>query len=126
MYPSVEEINALPEKFRQYIHDLVARCDKSRDVQTIAILRGSRCFAGAAIHPSLRDGRIASLCGKLGDFVAQQINDARELVVAEAPLHWYVAKHVGKIEVPSCLGTGGVTPDTRGLDIWAPPPERRT
>jgi hypothetical protein len=41
-YPSAEEINALPEKFRQYIHDLVSRCDKSGDVQTIAILREDR------------------------------------------------------------------------------------
>ena len=38
MYPTVGEINALPEKFRQYIHDLETRCDKSSDVQTIAIL----------------------------------------------------------------------------------------
>ena len=42
IYPSAEEINALPEKFRQYIHDLVTRCDKSGDVQTIAILREDR------------------------------------------------------------------------------------
>ena len=39
IYPTVDEINALPEKFRQYIHDLETRCDKSGDVQTIAILR---------------------------------------------------------------------------------------
>src|ERR1700744_4748875 len=42
IYPTVEEINALPEKFRQYIHDLVTRYDKSGDVQTIAILREDR------------------------------------------------------------------------------------
>jgi hypothetical protein len=42
IYPSVAEINALPEKFRQYIHDLETRCDKSGDVQTIAILREDR------------------------------------------------------------------------------------
>ena len=42
IYPTVDEINALPEKFRQYIHDLVTRCDKSGDVQTIAILREDR------------------------------------------------------------------------------------
>jgi hypothetical protein len=36
IYPTVDEINALPEKFRQYIHDLETRCDKSGDVQTIA------------------------------------------------------------------------------------------
>ena len=41
-YPSAEEFNALPEKFRQYIHDLVSRCDKSGDVQSIAILREDR------------------------------------------------------------------------------------
>jgi hypothetical protein len=38
IYPTAEEINALPEKFRGYIHDLATRCDKSGDVQTIAIL----------------------------------------------------------------------------------------
>ncbi len=38
----MDEINALPEKFRQYIHDLETRCDKSGDVQTIAILRENR------------------------------------------------------------------------------------
>jgi hypothetical protein len=42
IYPSVDEINALPEKFRQYIHDLETRCDKSGDVQTIALLREDR------------------------------------------------------------------------------------
>jgi hypothetical protein len=41
-YPSAEEINVLPDKFRQYIHDLETRCDKSGDVQTIAILREDR------------------------------------------------------------------------------------
>lgn len=42
IYPTVDEINALPEKFRRYIHDLETRCDKSGDVQTIAILREDR------------------------------------------------------------------------------------
>jgi hypothetical protein len=42
IYPTVDEINALPEKFRQYIHDLETRCDKSGDVQMIAILRENR------------------------------------------------------------------------------------
>ena len=42
VYPTVDEINALPERFRRYIHDLVTRCDKSGDVQTIAILREDR------------------------------------------------------------------------------------
>jgi hypothetical protein len=41
-YPTAAEINALPEKVRLYIHDLVSRCDKSGDVQTIAILREDR------------------------------------------------------------------------------------
>jgi hypothetical protein len=42
IYPTVDEINALPEKFRQYIHDLETRCDKSGDVQTIALLKKDR------------------------------------------------------------------------------------
>ncbi|MEA3006869.1 MAG: hypothetical protein QOI94_2138 [Acidobacteriaceae bacterium] len=42
IYPTADEINALPEKFRQYIHDLETRCDKSGDVQTIALLREDR------------------------------------------------------------------------------------
>ena len=42
IYPNVEEINALPHKFRQYIHDLETRCDKSGDVQTIGNLREDR------------------------------------------------------------------------------------
>ena len=42
IYPTVDEINARPEKFRQYIRDLETRCDKSGDVQTIAILREDR------------------------------------------------------------------------------------
>jgi hypothetical protein len=41
-YPSADEINALPEKFRRYIEDLETRCDKSGDVQTIALLREDR------------------------------------------------------------------------------------
>jgi hypothetical protein len=47
IYSTADEINALPEKFRQYIHDLVSRCDKSGDVQTIAILREDRGIAEA-------------------------------------------------------------------------------
>jgi hypothetical protein len=39
IYPTADEINAMPEKFRQYIHDLETRCDKSGDVQTIALPR---------------------------------------------------------------------------------------
>ena len=42
IYPTVDEINALPEKFLQYIHDLETRCDKSGDVQTIALLKEDR------------------------------------------------------------------------------------
>jgi hypothetical protein len=42
IYPSVDEINALPEKFRRYIHDIETRCDKTGDVQTIALLREDR------------------------------------------------------------------------------------
>jgi hypothetical protein len=42
IYPTVDEINAPPEKFRRYIHDLETRCDKSGDVQTIAQLREDR------------------------------------------------------------------------------------
>jgi hypothetical protein len=41
-YPSQDEINALPEKVQLYIHDLETRCDKSGDVQTIALLREDR------------------------------------------------------------------------------------
>jgi hypothetical protein len=41
-YPTPDEINALPETFRQYVHDLETRCDKSGDVQTIALLREDR------------------------------------------------------------------------------------
>jgi hypothetical protein len=37
IYPTVDEINALPEKFRQYIHDL-----EGGDVHTIAVLREDR------------------------------------------------------------------------------------
>src|SRR5258708_27321981 len=42
IYPTADEINALPEKFRQYIHDIETRCDKTGDVQTIALLREDR------------------------------------------------------------------------------------
>jgi hypothetical protein len=42
IYPTGDEINALPEKFRQYIHDLETRRDKSGDVQAIARLREDR------------------------------------------------------------------------------------
>lgn len=42
IYPTPDEINALPEKVRRYIHDLATRTDKTGDVQTIAILREDR------------------------------------------------------------------------------------
>ena len=42
-YPSGRrDQRALPEKFRQYIHDLETRCDKSGGVQTIALLKEDR------------------------------------------------------------------------------------
>jgi hypothetical protein len=41
-HPTAEEINALPDKFRQYILDLETCCDKSGDGQTIAMLREDR------------------------------------------------------------------------------------
>jgi hypothetical protein len=59
IYPTVEEINALPEKFRRYIHDLETRCDKSGDVQTIAILREDR-DACLGLWPSTETGPSAS------------------------------------------------------------------
>jgi hypothetical protein len=42
IYPTADEINALPEKFRKYIHDIETRYDKTGDVQTIALLREDR------------------------------------------------------------------------------------
>jgi hypothetical protein len=42
IYPTADEINALPEKFRKYIHDIETRCDRTGDVQTIALLREDR------------------------------------------------------------------------------------
>jgi hypothetical protein len=42
IYPTADEINALPEMFRRYIHDIETRCDKTGDVQTIALLREDR------------------------------------------------------------------------------------
>lgn len=36
------EVNALPERVRQYVHDLETRCDPAGDVQTIASLREQR------------------------------------------------------------------------------------
>ena len=41
-YPTVDEIDALPEKFRQYIHDLETLGDKGGEVQAIALLREDR------------------------------------------------------------------------------------
>jgi hypothetical protein len=56
IYPTADEINALPEKFRQYIHDLETRCDKSGNVQTIAILREDR----DALQKSWRQSLVGS------------------------------------------------------------------
>lgn len=39
--PTAENINALPEPVRAYIHDLISNCDPSGNVATIAILRDS-------------------------------------------------------------------------------------
>jgi hypothetical protein len=41
-YPTVDEINALLDKFRRYIHDLATRTDKTDDLRTIAQLRTDR------------------------------------------------------------------------------------
>jgi hypothetical protein len=42
IYPTADEINALPETFRKYIRDIETRCDRTGDVQTIALLREDR------------------------------------------------------------------------------------
>jgi uncharacterized protein YceH (UPF0502 family) len=41
-YPTVDEINELPDKFRRYIHDLATRTDKTGDLRTIVQLREDR------------------------------------------------------------------------------------
>jgi seryl-tRNA synthetase len=41
-YPTVDEINELPDKFRRYIHDLATRADKTDDLRTIVQLRQDR------------------------------------------------------------------------------------
>jgi hypothetical protein len=41
-YPTPEEINALLERFRQYIHDLATRTDRTGDVRTMVQLREDR------------------------------------------------------------------------------------
>lgn len=37
--PTAENINALPEPVRRYIHDLETRCDPAGEVRAIAVLR---------------------------------------------------------------------------------------
>ncbi len=39
---TAEEINALPEKLRRYIHDLATRSDPAGDIRTIASLTEQR------------------------------------------------------------------------------------
>jgi hypothetical protein len=39
---SADEINALPEKLRRYIHDLETRCDPAGDIQQIGSLTEQR------------------------------------------------------------------------------------
>jgi hypothetical protein len=41
-YPTADEINALSDKFRRYIHDLATRTDKTGDLRTIVQLREDR------------------------------------------------------------------------------------
>lgn len=41
-YPTVEEINPASPRWRDYIHELASRTDKTGDVQTIAYLREDR------------------------------------------------------------------------------------
>ena len=38
-YPSIAEMNLLPDRFRRFVHDLQTRADPSGDVQTISDLR---------------------------------------------------------------------------------------
>ncbi len=49
-----DQINALPQPLRQYIHDLEARCDPAGDVQTIASLREQL----AAAHRQLQESQL--------------------------------------------------------------------
>ena len=60
--PSADEINALPEKFRRYIHDLETRCDKSGDVQTIALLREDRDALQKRVEEL--DAEVSRLCAR--------------------------------------------------------------
>lgn len=37
--PTPENINALPEPLRRYVHDLETRCDPAGDIARLAVLR---------------------------------------------------------------------------------------
>jgi hypothetical protein len=41
-YPTRDEINALPDRFRRYIHDLAIRTDKTDELRTIVHLQDDR------------------------------------------------------------------------------------
>jgi uncharacterized protein YceH (UPF0502 family) len=63
-YPTVDEINALPDRFRRYIHDLATRTDKTGDLRTIVQLRQDR--EALQIRVEELEAEVASLCRKLG------------------------------------------------------------
>ena len=55
---NAQEINALPDPLRQYIHDLETRCDPAGDIQTIASLREQI----GALEEQIREARSNTGC----------------------------------------------------------------
>jgi hypothetical protein len=63
-YPTVDEINALPDRFRRYIHDLATRADKTDDLRTIVHLRQDRESLQKRVEEL--EAEVASIRGQSG------------------------------------------------------------
>jgi hypothetical protein len=48
--PTAENVNALPEGVRRYVHDLEQRCDPAHDIQKMAVQAGTICALDAKVR----------------------------------------------------------------------------
>ncbi len=108
---SADEINAIPEKFRQYIHDLETRWDKSLDVQTIS--QRSKRMTGAAGIATMSATEIAVADSGVvtnGNIAAVVADDAfiiMDTAVGGKPFRSRLIDQCRKVVVPAGLSLNG-------------------
>lgn len=78
---TAQEINALPDKIRRYIHDLETRCDPAGEVRERALLKDEneqlRKKVEELLHEAQRDVRAVVASEREGEHIPQGLMETR-------------------------------------------------